>query len=103
MFSSTTYVIRGATVNDARALERLAALDSQEPLRGRIVIGEVDGVVAAAISIDDNRVIADPFQSTGHLCAHLRIRMRGIVAAERMPDVRDRLRRSIRVTHLERA
>ena len=103
MFSSTNYTIRGATVNDARALETLAALDSQAPLRGRIVIGQVDGRIAAAISIDEGRVVADPFQETGSLCAHLRMRMRGIVAAERMPDVRDRVRRSIRIRRLERA
>jgi hypothetical protein len=102
MISSTTYVIRGATVNDARALERLAALDSQRRLRGRIVVGEIDGRIAAAVSVDDGRVVADPFQHTGNLVTHLRMRARGILAAERMPHTRDRARRSIRITRLER-
>lgn len=102
MLTSTTYVIRGATVNDARALERLAALDSRPPLRGRIVVGEIDGRIAAAISIDEGRLVADPFQHTGNLATHLRMRMRGILAAEQMPNVRDRARRSIRITRLER-
>ena len=81
MFSSTTYVIRGARVSDARDLERIAALDSQRPLRGHILIGEIDGRPQAAMSLDDNRLIANPFVHTESLAAHLRIRARGIHAA----------------------
>ena len=101
MFSSTTYVIRGARISDARDLERIAALDSQRPLRGHILIGEIDGRPQAAMSLDDGRLIANPFAHTESLAAHLRIRARGIHAAEEFPAVRDRIRRAVRVTHLE--
>jgi hypothetical protein len=103
MFPSTTYLIRGARVNDAEALERLAALDSQRPLRGRILVGEIDGRLAAALSLDEGRLIADPFVATDSLAAHLRIRARGVRAAEQHPDVRDRIRRAVHVTRYEPA
>ena len=102
MFSSTTYVIRGARISDARDLERIAALDSQRPLDGHILVGEIDGRAEAAMSLDDGRLVANPFIHTESLAAHLRIRARGIHAAEDFPAVRDRIRRAVRVTHLER-
>jgi hypothetical protein len=102
MFSSTTYVIRGARISDARDLERIAAMDSQRPLQGHIIVGEIDGRPQAAMSIDDGRLVANPFAHTESLAAHLRIRARGIRAAEAYPAVRDRIRRAVHVTHLER-
>jgi hypothetical protein len=102
MFSSTTYVIRGATPADERDLERIAALDSQRPLTGDIMIGEMDGRPEAALSLTDGRVIADPFRPTANLAAHLRIRARGIEAARETPAVRDRVRRAVHITRLER-
>src|SRR5215213_7498904 len=53
MFPANAYVIRQATIDDHTTLERLAALDSQRPLRGPAVIGEIDGTPAAAISMAD--------------------------------------------------
>ena len=102
MLSSTSYTIRGARASDLRDLERLAALDSQPPLHGRILVGEIDGRPEAAMSLDDDRLVADPFVRTDALAAHLRTRARGIHAAAGYPAMRDRLRRALRVTHLER-
>jgi hypothetical protein len=97
MFSATTYVIRPAIESDAAALRRLADLDSQRPLSGPVLLGELNGSPAAAIALTDNRVIADPFRKTGELAAHLRIRAMGLEAALRTPRLRDRIRAAIRI------
>jgi hypothetical protein len=61
-----------ATPIDRRELERLVALDSAEPLDGEVLLGRVDGELRAALSIDDGRVVADPFCHTAQLVALLR-------------------------------
>jgi hypothetical protein len=92
MFAANTYVVRHVPGAD-----RLAALDSQRPLTGPALVGEIDGRPAAAISLEDGRVVADPFQHTGQLVALLRMRARALNAAEREPSVRKRLRAAVRV------
>jgi hypothetical protein len=93
MYAANTYKIRIATEDDARSLRRLAELDSQRPLGGdRILVGEIDGAPAAALSLATGRTIADPFKPTAHLVATLRTRAGGLVAVERTPSLRDRLR-----------
>jgi hypothetical protein len=93
MYAANTYKIRIATEDDARSLHRLAELDSQRPLgEDRILVGEIDGAPAAALSLATGRAIADPFKPTAHLVATLRTRASGLVAAERTPSLRDRLR-----------
>ena len=74
MFAANTYKLRFATEEDAHTLRRLAELDSRTPLAGRVLIGEIAGSPAAALSLGDDRVIADPFRRTDHLVACLRIR-----------------------------
>jgi hypothetical protein len=74
MFGSSTYQFTLATHDDADALRRLADLDSRTPLAGRVLIGEIAGSPAAALSLDDDRVVADPFRRTDHLVACLRSR-----------------------------
>jgi hypothetical protein len=81
-----------ATDDDTEALRHLAELDSQGPLGGRVMIGELDGAPAAALSLDTGRAIADPFRPTAHLVASIRTRAAGVVAVERKPSLRDRLR-----------
>jgi hypothetical protein len=83
--------IRYATQQDAEALERLAELDSKQPLSGRVLIAQHDGTPAAALSLDDGRVIADPFQRTDHLAANLRMRAGAVRAFEITPSLRRRL------------
>jgi hypothetical protein len=92
MYAANTYKIRMATDDDTEALRHLAELDSQGPLGGRIMIGELDGAPAAALSLDTGRAIADPFRPTAHLVASIRSRAAGVVAVERKPSLRDRLR-----------
>ena len=60
MFPANGYIIRYATVDDVPALRRLAGLDSRNVFCGPALIGEIDGVPAAAVSLADGRVIADP-------------------------------------------
>jgi hypothetical protein len=103
MLPANTYVIRRATIDDEQALERLARLDTQRPLHGTVLIGEVDGRPAAAISLDDGRVIADPFEFTVQLRQVLRIRAASLSAHSRTPSLRARLRASIGTVPVARA
>jgi hypothetical protein len=96
MFGGNTHVIRIATLDDDRALRRLAELDSQRPLSGRVLIGEIDGQPAAAISLADERVIADPFQPTSHLVVLLGLRAGALRAHQQTPSLADRVRDALR-------
>ena len=87
MFAANTYKLRLATEDDADALRRLAELDSRAPIAGRVLIGELAGSPAAALSLDDDRVIADPFRRTDHLVACMRIRAGAIRAHEATPSL----------------
>jgi len=89
---TTTYVIRLAGDADESALERLAQLDSAAPLEHPILVGEIDGHLAAALDLDTGRVIADPFTRTANLRAHLRARAAGLEASARTPHVAERIR-----------
>jgi hypothetical protein len=74
---------------------RLAELDSQRPLSGRVLIGEVGGFPAAAVSLIDGRVIADPFQPTATLAGLLRLRYQSLRALSETPSLRDRMRAAL--------
>jgi hypothetical protein len=89
------YVIRHATPDDDQALRDIASLDSQRPLAAPVLIGEIDGRPAAAISLVDGRVIADPFVHTATLTQVLPVRARAIEAHRRTPSLVERLRASI--------
>jgi hypothetical protein len=68
----TALVLRHATSVDAADLERLAALDSQEALEGDVLLVAAGGEVRAALSLDDHRVVADPFWPSAELVELLR-------------------------------
>ena len=61
-----------ATPTDRSELERLAALDSAEPLEGDILLARVEGELRAALSVGDGRVVANPFCRTAQVVALLR-------------------------------
>ncbi len=67
-------VIRRGTEQDAAALARLAALDSAKPLRGEALIAFVHGEPWAAISLEDGRVVADPFRPSSTAAELVRLR-----------------------------
>jgi len=77
------FTIRFAYPDDAAPLRRLAAFDSQLPLSGRVLVAEVDGELWAAVSLEDQRVIADPFRHTAALVSVLQQRAVAGVPAPR--------------------
>lgn len=92
MYPANAYVIRQATEEDEPVLHRLAGLDSQRPISGPALIGEIDGVPAGAVSLTDGRTVADPFQPTAVLRQLLRMRRGALLAYSRTPSLRERLR-----------
>jgi hypothetical protein len=96
MFPANAYVIRLATDQDAATLRRLATLDSARPLTGRVLIGEIKGQPAAALSLKTGVSIADPFQATENLRVHMRMRASAVEAVELEPSLRERMLDAVR-------
>ena len=88
MFAANTYKIRPATKTEDVALREL---------RGPILVGEVDGRPAAALSVADGRSMTNPFQPNARLLAHLRMRAGAARAIERVPSLAMRMRMAVRV------
>jgi hypothetical protein len=82
--------LRFAVVDDAPDLFRLAQLDSAEPLSDPILVAEVSGRLTAALSLLENRVIADPFVLTGGTIELLRARARQLGDTRRWWGLRPR-------------
>jgi hypothetical protein len=80
--------LRLATAADAAALHRLAALDSQRDLAGDVLVAEVAGRPVAALSLADDRAIADPFERSASAVELLRAR--AARSAPRQPRRRGR-------------
>lgn len=59
--------LRRATDADRPALERLADLDSAQPLTGDVLVAELRGELQAAIEVGGGAIIADPFRPSAHL------------------------------------
>jgi hypothetical protein len=68
--------IRQATSADAFALRRLAALDDAKALRGEVLLAEQAGEIRAALSLAEDRSIANPFAPTADLVEILRMHRR---------------------------
>ena len=91
MIHPAHYVLRHATYDDTDAIRRLAALDSQREPAAPVLIGEIDGRPAAALSLSDGRAVADPFQRTALLVSYLRVRAAALKAADAEPSLRRRM------------
>ena len=91
MLSSNAFVIRLASDADALTLRRLAMKAHQAPLTGLVLVGEINGEIAAAISLADNRRIADPVLATDRLLVHMHARASGERAFRRQPNVSKRM------------
>jgi hypothetical protein len=65
--------IRQATSLDSFALHRLAALDDRAALHGDVLVAEQAGEIRAALSIEDDRSVANPFAPTARLVEMLRV------------------------------
>ncbi|HUB05318.1 MAG TPA: hypothetical protein VMA76_09605 [Solirubrobacteraceae bacterium] len=69
-----TVALRLAESDEAAVVRRLASLDDQPALEGTVLLALLDGEVEAAISLEDRRVIANPFLETRGLVQLLRLR-----------------------------
>jgi hypothetical protein len=87
----SSVVIRVATAVDVDDLRRLAALDSARALLGTVLVAESDGRIHAALSVDEGRAIADPFEPSAPLVELLETR------ASLLRTERRRARRSSRL------
>jgi hypothetical protein len=86
MFSANTYRIRIATAADADTINAWGA----GPLTGQVLIGELAGEPAAAMSLSDGQTASDPAKQTDHLLANMRMRAASMVAHAASPSVRER-------------
>jgi hypothetical protein len=85
--------IRAATPEDARALHRLAALDSTRYDGGDALVAEVGGEIWAAVCLSDGgAMMSDPFRPSGELLALLVERARQLRTPDPAPR---RLRRAL--------
>jgi len=76
--------LRLALSSDSAALDRLARLDSAQPLPlGQILVAESGDTIHAALSMVDGRVIADPFRRTAELVGMLVERSQQIESTRR--------------------
>jgi hypothetical protein len=91
MLAANAFSIRFADSNDTDSLTGLAERESEAPLAGRILVGWIDGTPAAAISLEEGRVIADSSRSSDRVVSALRMRARAIKAFETTPSLRERL------------
>jgi hypothetical protein len=72
--------LRLARAADEDPLKRLAELDEQPELSGEVLLACLSGQLIAAISIDEGRVIADPFVATSDAVSLLELRAQQLVA-----------------------
>src|SRR3954447_4996666 len=95
MFPANSHIIRPATAEDAIALRRLATVSDIHPLAGPILVAERDGLVVAAVSLDENRTIADPDLAPAYVATLLRLRPEGIEPCGREPRLSERIREGV--------
>jgi hypothetical protein len=75
-------------------LRQISQLDSARPLQRPAAMAVVDGRPVAAMSLDDGRVVADPFTPTEDAVELLRARVGSVSARRRRP------RRALRIPRL---
>lgn len=91
MLAPTSFAIRPAVSHDALALRRMAVDGDQRPLAGDVLVGELGGRPAAALSLKDGRSVADASADTGLLLAHLRSQAAGAKAVKRERSLAKRM------------
>lgn len=95
MFNPSAFLVRPVEDADAPTLAWLSRLGDQPPVARPALLGHIDGMPAAAISLVDGRVTADPFQPTAELAQHLRLQRSGWRATGHTPALAARLRAAI--------
>jgi hypothetical protein len=96
MFSVTAFAIRDAHLDDVPELARLGWSTPDAWPSGRILVGEIHGVVAAGLAIDENRAVAGDLSSAPRLLAHMRARGAGVTAWTRTASIAERIRERMR-------
>lgn len=66
--------IRHSADGDRRRVLELAELDGRPAPAGEILLAEVGGKLWAAVGIDDEAAVADPFEPSGEVVWLLRMR-----------------------------
>lgn len=79
-------VIRRARDSEMSLLHDLAEIDSAKPLVGPTLVAVVEGRIWAALALDGEHVIADPFLPTAPAVELLRLRLAQLRATERRPQ-----------------
>lgn len=85
--------LRPARSDDDDAVRELAALDDARALEGPVLLAVVGGKAVAAIALDDERVVANPFVPTAHAVSLLRMRAGHLDRVSRRPRRRIRFPR----------
>jgi hypothetical protein len=85
--SDGIFTMRPATSRDVTAVARLVELEEARPLSGEVLLAEVDGRVIAALSVREDRAVADIFQPTAEIVAMLRTRREQLIRARRFSNV----------------
>ncbi len=62
-------------------LERLAQLSERPLHEGDWIVADVDGVVVAAVAVDDGTTVYDPFKPTSQAVSLLKLRRKQVLAA----------------------
>ncbi|HEX2412291.1 MAG TPA: hypothetical protein VHJ39_14080 [Solirubrobacteraceae bacterium] len=96
MYAPNAYVIRDARVSDVPELVRLGWATEDDWPTGRILVGEIRGVVGAALAIDENRAVFAAMPGAPLLLAHMRMRAAGILAFDATPALAERMRERMR-------
>jgi hypothetical protein len=78
---ASSVTVRLATSADRGAVEHLAELEQTSPPAAPVLLGVVMERPVAALSLSDNRVVADPFTPTRDLVELMRLRARQMRAA----------------------
>ena len=91
--------IRAAGPGDAAMLSNLAQIDSApraaerlsrlagDPAAGAVLVADVHGHPLAALDVDRDSAVADPFEPTASLVAMLRLRAKQLARARRGPQI----------------
>ena len=89
------FTIRRAEESDDPTLGYLASMAFEPAVRRPALVGEVDGVPVAAISLADGRVVADPYHSVPGLEHHLLLHRSGWRARGSRDEMRRRVRAAL--------
>jgi hypothetical protein len=74
LMSTTSILMRRASIADAARIRTLAYLDDKRLPAGPFLVAELGDDVVAAMSLSSGTVVADPFRRTADVVAMLRLR-----------------------------